>query len=125
MCDVDKCKMIKVTKLFEFEASHFLPEYKGACSRLHGHSYKMSVTVQGNIDKDTGMVLDFSELKHKVEEYIINLVDHTFLNDKFVMPTAENMVVQFAIILKGVLKESYPNILLSKVILWETSTSYA
>ena len=122
---LDRCKLIKVTKLFEFEASHYLPDYKGACSRLHGHSYKLSVTVQGNIDKDTGMVIDFSELKRKVEEYIINNVDHTFLNDKFAMPTAEKMVVAFAITLKRVLNEYNPDLILDKITLWETSASYA
>ena len=89
--------MITVTKNFSFEACHHLPHYVGACHNLHGHSYKLSVTVGGNIIKDTnnpkcGMIIDFKDLKQIVKEVAVDKYDHCNLNDYFPNPTAENMV---------------------------------
>ena len=59
--------MTTVTKLFEFEACHHLPHYDGACHNLHGHSYKLEVTVSGQVSKNEndpkcGMIIDFKDL---------------------------------------------------------------
>lgn len=119
--------MITITKRFTFEASHQLPFYIGDCHRLHGHSYKMEVTVCGEIEmnktrSDYGMVMDFKELKKIVEENIIKKVDHNHLNNLFDNPTAEIMVGQFGL----TLKEKLPShIKLVSIRLWETESSYA
>ena len=65
--------MITVTKHYGFEACHHLPHYDGACANLHGHSYKLDVTIGGRIitDKDNpkqGMILDFKDLKNIINE---------------------------------------------------------
>ncbi len=84
---------LKVSKHFDFEAAHFLPHYHGKCERLHGHSYKLIVTVEGEVDPHSGMVIDFVILKKIVKERIIEKLDHYLLNDFMENPTAENTVV--------------------------------
>ncbi len=65
--------MIRITKIFTFETAHVLYNYDGKCKNLHGHSYKLLVTVKGAINYDlsdpkNGMVMDFGDLKTKVTE---------------------------------------------------------
>jgi 6-pyruvoyltetrahydropterin/6-carboxytetrahydropterin synthase len=119
---------VTVTKLFEFEACHHLPNYKGACERMHGHSYKLEVTVTsfrngklGELD-NAGMIMDFKELKIIVKAKILDLVDHQNLNDIYQNPTAENMVADFYSCLSTYLPV---DIKIECVKLWETSSSYA
>lgn len=121
--------IVEVTKEFTFDSCHQLKAYEGACARLHGHTYKLQVTVEGVVN-EIGMVLDFKDLKKAVTEKIINDLDHYNLNDKFVMnTTAENMVVYFYEFLnyyfKGVSHEEKRYIRLKSVRLWETPTSFA
>ncbi|MBR2190189.1 MAG: 6-carboxytetrahydropterin synthase QueD [Eubacterium sp.] len=119
--------MLTVTKIFKFEAAHWLPFYDGACHNLHGHSYKLEVTVTGKINENVknpqcGMIIDFSVLKGIVEEKIIRRFDHSNLNDFFSNPTAENMVEYFAESINMALPT---NIVLVSIKLWETDSSYA
>lgn len=119
--------MLTVTKIFKFEAAHWLPLYDGACHNLHGHSYKLEVTVTGEVNENTknpqcGMIIDFSVLKGIVEEKIIRRFDHSNLNEFFSNPTAENMVKYFAEVINTALPT---NIVLVSVKLWETDSSYA
>ena len=81
-----------ISKKFRFESAHKLEDYKGKCENLHGHSYVLHVTIEGNIEKH-GMVLDFHELKDLVNKYIIDRLDHTFLNDLVPVSTCENIAV--------------------------------
>ena len=60
-----------------FEAGHYLKDYPGHCSNFHGHSYKISVNVEGKINRN-GMVVDFHKIKEQVDE-IVKLFDHRFL----------------------------------------------
>ena len=83
---------LKVTKQFGFEAAHFLTKYHGKCERMHGHSYKLLVTVEGPL-QENGMVIDFVILKKIVRERVIDKFDHQCLNDFFENPTAENVAV--------------------------------
>jgi len=104
--------MIYITRKLEFCASHRLynPEYSdtkneevfGLCNNPngHGHNYVMEVTVCGEVDPETGMVLDLKALKKLVNEEIILKVDHKNLNVdvpflKNIIPTAENLAIQF------------------------------
>ncbi len=120
--------MLTITKLFEFEAAHFLPNHKGKCKEVHGHSYKLEVEVAaGNGDysylDDSGMIMDFGDLKAIVNEYIEEKLDHKFLNDSILKtPTAENMTMIIAAFLNEDLPAPFK---VMRVRLWETSTSYA
>ena len=72
---------IRITKQFSFETGHALYGYDGKCKNVHGHSYKLSVTVIGepitdNSNVKFGMVIDFSDLKKIVKEEIVDLFDH-------------------------------------------------
>lgn len=113
--------MLSVTKRFEFEAAHHLPDYDGVCSNVHGHSYKLYVTV-GSKELNKGMVIDFKMLKHIVKEFIVDVYDHQNLNDFFENPTAENMVKRIAEILTGAIPLE---LRLLNVKLYETEDSYA
>lgn len=138
---------IRVTKLCEFEMAHALHNYDGLCRNIHGHTYKLSVTVIGKPEVDNqsakiGMVLDFGLLKQIVKPNIVDKYDHSILlsskeetkyfeqeNKLFkrihivdFQPTAENMVIHFANIIKPLLPK---NIQLYSVKLHETTNSYA
>lgn len=121
--------IVEVTKEFTFDSCHQLLEYNGACARLHGHTYKLQVTVQGKLN-EIGMVLDFKELKAEVNNRIVNSLDHYNLNDKLdYNTTAENMVVDFYERLNDAIsfisERENRYIALKEVKLWETPTSFA
>lgn len=139
---------IRITKQFNFETGHALYGYDGKCKNVHGHSYKLSVTVIGTPIDDSsnvkfGMVIDFGDLKKIVKEEIVDQFDHaTVFNqntphielanelksrDHHVIlvdyqPTSENMVVDFAQRITSRLPE---NIQLFSLKLQETETSFA
>lgn len=139
---------IRITKQFSFETGHALYGYDGKCKNVHGHSYKLSVTVIGTPITDMsnvkfGMVIDFTDLKKIVKEEIVDIFDHaTVFNqntphielakelknrDHHVIlvdyqPTSENMVIDFAAKIKGRLPQ---NIALHSLRLQETETSFA
>lgn len=115
--------VIEVTKEFTFDSCHQLLAYDGPCERLHGHTYKLQVTIKGTPDY-RGMVLDFKDLKKLVKERIVDILDHYNLNDKLDFnTTAENMVVHFYDVVKTYCEEH--NLTVVCVRLWETPTSYA
>ena len=117
---------MKIGKHFEFEASHILPKHPGKCSRMHGHSYKLTVVVNGPVEKDSGMVVDFSVIKDIVKEEIINKYDHRHMNDYFENPTAENMSQQFfKAINEKLKKKTNGKVKVSSLRLYETSNSFA
>ena len=139
---------IRITKQFSFETGHALYGYDGKCKNVHGHSYKLSVTVIGKPINDTsnvkyGMVIDFSDLKKIVREEIVDLFDHaTVFNQNTphvelakelsnrghhvilvdYQPTSENMVIDFAQKIKNRLSA---DIQLHSLKLQETETSFA
>lgn len=79
-----------VTKEFTFHASHFLTKYYGQCERLHGHSYKLAVTIEGEIGTND-LILDFGILKRIVKRQVLDKLDHHHLNDLFENPSAERV----------------------------------
>lgn len=139
---------IRITKQFSFETGHALYGYDGKCKNVHGHSYKLSVTVIGKpiTDKSNvkfGMVIDFSDLKKIVKEEIVDQFDHaTVFNETTphielanelksrghhvilvnYQPTSENMVIDFAKKIRSRLPEV---IQLHSLKLQETDTSFA
>jgi 6-pyruvoyltetrahydropterin/6-carboxytetrahydropterin synthase len=85
--------IVEVTVEFAFEAAHWLPLVPEGhkCRRLHGHSYKVAVTVAGSV-QDDGMVTDFANIKQVVKP-IIGKLDHSSLNDQHSNPTCENLCI--------------------------------
>jgi 6-pyruvoyltetrahydropterin/6-carboxytetrahydropterin synthase len=87
---------VLIRKQFAFEAAHVLPYHQGKCSRLHGHSYRLDVSVAGPLQPEgpaTGMVVDFDELARIVRASVIEALDHRHLNDTIENPTSENIAV--------------------------------
>lgn len=116
--------MITITKIFEFAAAHYLPHHKGLCKDVHGHTYRLEITITGAILKEgpmRGMIIDFGILKEVVEEVILKRLDHSDLNNTYDNPTAEIMVKDIA----NNLSFAFHSVEITKVRLWETSTSYA
>ena len=76
--------MIRITKIFTFETAHILYNYDGKCKNMHGHSYKLFVTVKGKPVNDldnpkNGMVVDFGDIKKIVNEEVVDIWDHAVL----------------------------------------------
>ncbi|WP_233899932.1 6-pyruvoyl trahydropterin synthase family protein [Tenacibaculum piscium] len=139
---------IRITKQFTFETGHALYGYDGKCKNVHGHSYKLFVTVTGQPISDSsnvkfGMVIDFGDLKKIVKEEIVDIFDHaTVFNQNTphielakelkdrghhvilvdYQPTSEMMAIDFAKKIKDRLPE---NIKLHGIKLQETDTSFA
>lgn len=136
---------LRLTKEFKFEMSHALDEYQGLCRNLHGHSYKLFVTIIGDYSQtkennDSGMVLDFKSIKEIVEKNVIQEFDHSVVlckkssfasalkqtNTKLILfdnqPTCENLIMEFHKRISSIL----PNgIKLARLQLHETATSFA
>lgn len=139
---------IRITKQFTFETGHALYGYDGKCKNVHGHSYKLSVTVIGIPITDTsnvklGMVIDFGDLKKIVKEEIVDPFDHATVFNKNTphielakelkirghkviladyQPTSENMAIDFASKIKARLSKE---IQLHSIKLRETDTAFA
>jgi len=83
---------MKIAKEFRWEMGHRLPEHFGLCKNIHGHSYKMLVEFEGDLDKN-GMVIDYYDVE-KIINPIIEKLDHAFMinkNDKVVLEFLEKM----------------------------------
>ncbi len=139
---------IRLTKEFSFEAAHALSGYDGACRHIHGHSYRLFVTVIGEPLSDEasakyGMVLDFGELKRIVNEQVVDRLDHALVltcdatTERVVesmkgvydnvllcdyQPTCENMLVDFA---SRISSQLPCGVELYSLKLHETASSYA
>lgn len=107
-------------KEFEFDAAHNLVKYHGKCERLHGHTYKLVVKLEG-VPDDEGMIFDFVKLKAIVKERVVDKFDHAYINEFIPQPTAENIAVFVWGELEELLKRE--NCRLCEVEVWETKTS--
>lgn len=112
-----------IAKHFEFEAGHQLPneECYGACRNLHGHTYKMTVEIEGSVN-EKGWVINFKDLKKIVQTKVIDKLDHTFLNNIIQLPTAENIIIWIVEQIRDDIKEFAE---LKSITLYETTNSYA
>jgi len=76
-----------------FAAAHQLPDHAGKCQRLHGHTYGLEVTVEGtpqSFGPASGMVMDFADLRQRVGESVVDILDHQLLNEVLgFTPTSE------------------------------------
>ncbi len=107
-------------KEFDFDAAHNLIHYHGKCERLHGHTYRLVVKLEGTPDEED-MVYDFTRLKDLVKEEILDEFDHHYINDFIPQPTAENIAVYIWNRLEPLVKT--PNAHLAEIEVWETATS--
>lgn len=113
--------MLCVVKEFTFDAAHNLIKYHGKCEKLHGHTYKLQIVVCGERDEE-GMVIDFVELKSIVEKEVLDVLDHSYINDIVEQPSAENIAEWiYNKLEKKLFTERYS---LKEVRLWETPTSF-
>ncbi len=78
-------------KEYGFEAAHFIYNHPGKCRNLHGHSYRLFVLLEGAVNPETGMIIDFDDLSKVVVGKVIDRLDHRFLNDLIPLSTAENI----------------------------------
>ena len=109
-----------LAKDFTFDAAHNLVNYHGKCERLHGHTYKLRVVVEGTPDSE-GMIIDFIELKAIVKEKILSRLDHSYINDIITQPSAENIAVWIWAELEESVRQE--NCSLYEIHVWETADS--
>jgi len=108
--------LTSVTCSFRFEAAHTLAWHPGKCRNLHGHSYRLEVTVSGPLDAD-GVVIDFDRLHEIVEREVVGRWDHRDLNQVIDNPTAELLAHRAWELLTDA------GVALSALRLWETDHS--
>ena len=101
--------MMKLYITRKFSAAHHLPRHKGKCRKLHSHTWRVEVWLEGDVNDD-GMLVDFGKVKA-----IIDRFDHANLNDTFESPTAENLATYF--------HETIP--FCTQVRVWESEDCYA
>ena len=86
--------LFELTIVDEFEAAHRLPDYDGKCCRLHGHNWRVEVTVRGDRLDHSGMLMDFKVLKQNLTD-VLSTLDHYYLNETkpftAIPPTAEHI----------------------------------
>jgi 6-pyruvoyltetrahydropterin/6-carboxytetrahydropterin synthase len=119
--------MFEVTVEQTFAAGHSLREYKGKCENVHGHNYRVQVTVEGPELNTIGLLVDFVELKRAVRQ-VIDRLDHQFINDlepfTTVNPSAENLAKYFYDEVSKRL-DLDPSVRIAYIRIWETDTSIA
>jgi 6-pyruvoyltetrahydropterin/6-carboxytetrahydropterin synthase len=123
-----------ITREFNFEAAHHLPNHRGKCRRPHGHSYRLQISLRGPIlntpgESSDGMVMDFDDLKKIVNTTILDTLSDSVPRGEGARPvevggirtTAENLVhwIWDALVAGGV-----PDTLLYRIRLWETEKGY-
>ncbi len=138
---------IRVSKIFDFEMAHALWGYDGKCSNVHGHSYRLTVTVEGAVRNEPGhpkdgMVVDFADLKAIVKQQVVDVYDHALVINELTpeelvhmlqkyyhklyltswQPTCENLLLEYVRRIRRHLPEGL-ELVYAK--LQETATSYA
>lgn len=142
---------MRITRRLEFDAGHRIPDHASQCRHLHGHRYALEITLSGEVidvagRADTGMVMDFGEVKTLANQHLVGLWDHAFLvyrddtavrdfleslpNHKTVVldcvPTAENLAREAFRILDAVYQDKFGNHLqLQQIRLYETPNCWA
>jgi 6-pyruvoyltetrahydropterin/6-carboxytetrahydropterin synthase len=114
--------MYELSITSDFSSAHFLRGYDGSCQNLHGHTWKLEVTIRSDKLDDIGLVFDFREMKKRLKEFLTPL-DHTCLNDlpafKQINPSSENLAKY---IYHEFAKQCHP-FKLKQVRVWESDTA--
>jgi 6-pyruvoyltetrahydropterin/6-carboxytetrahydropterin synthase len=117
--------MYEISVDCSFSAAHALRHYRGKCEQVHGHNYKVRVTVAGEKLDETGLLIDFADLRSAITG-VASRLDHQFLNElppfDRVNPSAENLARHFY---DEVAKQVGTGLRLSQVTVWETDVSSA
>lgn len=117
--------MFIVTVVTDFSAAHALRGYQGNCARVHGHNWKVEVSLAVTKLDNIGISVDFREIKEKTKA-IIDKLDHQFINEikpfDELNPTAENLAQYFFQTLDTQFTQDH--IKISKVTIWETERAY-
>lgn len=118
--------MYEITIQIQFSSAHRLRQYDGECERLHGHNWKVEISVKSKKLNELGMVMDFKGLKSKAK-LIMDRLDHQYLNDippfTEINPTTENISKFIFDELSKMINNS--DVKVSKVKIWESDTCYA
>ena len=118
--------MFEVSVEYSFAAGHALRGYKGKCENVHGHNYKVRVSVEGERLNSIGLLIDFTDLRAALKG-LVEQFDHHFLNDiepfKETNPSAENLACYLGSELQKKFKDRGVNV--SNVTVWETDTTSA
>ncbi len=132
--------MLSITKTFEFAASHRLLDpcvsedenqtRFGKCASLHGHNYRLEVSVSGPVSEETGMILDTRVLQDIVEDSVLSELDHKSLNEDVSwlegkLPSTENLINSIWDRLQPEIARHGHPARLHKLVLWETSRIFA
>ncbi|MCX7747408.1 MAG: 6-carboxytetrahydropterin synthase QueD [Clostridia bacterium] len=115
-------RKVSITKVFTFDCAHHLNDYEGKCKNIHGHTYKLEITVKGITDKN-GLVMDFHDLDDLVNQKVLVHVDHKYLNECLEFnPTCENIGLW---IWEQIIEDIHnAGCSLERIVLWETPTSF-
>jgi 6-pyruvoyltetrahydropterin/6-carboxytetrahydropterin synthase len=120
--------MFQVSVDETFSSGHALRGYKGKCENVHGHNYKVRVTLEGPQLDSTGLLYDFTHLKRVIRE-IVGGVDHKFLNDlapfDVINPSAENLAKYFYDETKRQMNTMPDGARITSITIWETDTTSA
>jgi 6-pyruvoyltetrahydropterin/6-carboxytetrahydropterin synthase len=111
-----------------FASAHALRNYKGRCENIHGHNWKVRVTIEGERLDDAGLLVDFIDVKNLMGE-IIDRIDHQFLNEippfDVVNPSAENIAEYFWQKMSDGLVNTPVPVKVTEVKIWETDIQSA
>ena len=121
--------MYEVSVEYTFAAGHALRNYKGKCENVHGHNYKVRVTIGGKELNSTGLLVDFVDVRDAIKA-LVDRLDHRFLNDlppfDRINPSAENIAKYFYQETRERLGQSTQGrIRVKNVQVWETDTTTA
>ncbi|HYF80750.1 MAG TPA: 6-carboxytetrahydropterin synthase QueD [Symbiobacteriaceae bacterium] len=116
---------MEVTRIFSFDAAHRLEDYVGKCNNLHGHTYRLELTVRGTPDH-RGIVLDFGDLKRIFKEHYEPILDHKYLNESLPMvnTTAENLSIWFFDHWEAAVRPLHPDVTPVRLRIWETENAF-
>ncbi len=120
--------MFEVSVDETFSAGHALRGYKGKCENVHGHNYKVRVTLAGRELDSVGLLYDFVHLKQVIQG-VIRTLDHKFLNDfapfDTLNPSAENIARHIYVEISGQMKAIENGAAISSITVWETDITSA
>ena len=115
--------MFLVSKSMTFDAAHFLPNYPGKCAEIHGHRWKVILTLSVEKKSENGISIDFGILKSMLTDWT-NGYDHTLLNKTITKPTAENLLLDLREFVLECLTVLRSNDKIHSLTLYETPTSW-
>ncbi len=118
--------MYELTVIRQFSAAHQLREFRGNCERLHGHNWKVEISLTGEELNDAGVLIDFKEVKEATDRALEEL-DHSFLNElphfRDQNPSSENIAAYIFEKLSSTLNSN--QIKVTKVTAWESDSARA